>query len=159
IHFSPTLLVIAPFYAVWRDPIVLMAAQALALGLAPVPVYHLVAPRVGRAAALGLALAGLAIPNPFWAGPRAFRDANFLPVLLLATLWALGRRRTGWFLLFLAALGVREEIGLAFVLLGLYALISGRGARIALAIATLGLAWFAVAVGVVMPRFWSPGLW
>ncbi|MBI1797835.1 MAG: DUF2079 domain-containing protein [Candidatus Eisenbacteria bacterium] len=160
IHFSPTLLVIAPVYVMWRDPIVLMAAQALALGLVPVPVYHLLVPRVGRAAALVLALAVLAIPNILWAGPRDFRDASFLPALLLATLWALDRRRPGMFLLFgVAALGVREEIGLAFVVLGVYALLAGHRPRVALGIAALGLAWFAVVVGVVMPRFWSPGLW
>jgi uncharacterized membrane protein len=160
IHSSPTLLLIAPFYALRRDPIVLMAAQALALGLVPVPVYHLLAPRVGRGAALVLALAVLAIPNLFWAGARDFRDANFLPVLLLGTLCALDRHRRGLFLLLgLAALGVREEIGLAFVMLGVYALFAGHGVRIALAIAALGAAWFAVSVGWVMPHFWSPGLW
>jgi uncharacterized membrane protein len=160
IHFSPTLLLITPVYAFFRDPIVLMAAQALALGLVPVPVYALLAPRVGRGAALVLALSVLAIPNVFWAGARDFRDANLLPVLLLGALWALDQHRRGAFLLLgLLALGVREEIGLAFVLLGLYALFAGHGLRAALGIALLGVAWFVFAVMVMMPRFWSPGLW
>jgi uncharacterized membrane protein len=160
VHFSPTLLLVTPIYAIWPQPLVLIAAQALALGLVPLPLYHLLQPRVGAAAALVLSLAVLLVPNFLWAGYHDFRDANLLPVLLLGLLWALESRRLVAFLVLgLVALGVREEMGITFVMLGLYALARGRGARVAIGTAALGIVWFAIVVGLVMPRFWSPGLW
>jgi uncharacterized membrane protein len=160
IHFSPTLLLITPFYALWRDPIVLIAAQALALGLIPLPLYHLLRPRAGAAGALVLSLSVLLLPNVLWAGGRDLRDASFLPALLLGVVWALERRRMVPFLILaIAALGVREEVGPTLVVLGVYALARGHGVKVAFGIAALGAVWFATVVGLVMPRFWSPGLW
>lgn len=160
IHFSPTLLLLAPFYALWRDPLLLIAAQSLALGLIPLPLFHLLRPRTGAAGALVLSLPVLLLPNVLWAGGRDFRDASFLPVLLLGLVWALeARRRVPFLILAIAALGVREEVGPTLVVLGAYAWLRGHGFKTAFAIAALGIVWFATVVGLVMPRFWSPGLW
>jgi len=160
IHFSPTLLLIAPLYAVWPSPLLLLAFQSLALSLIPLPVYHLLRPRVGAGAAMVLALAVLAVPSFALGGPADFRDANLLPVLLLAAVWAIESRRPWLVMVFaLAALGVREDTGPTLVALGLYALVRGRGVRIAAGVALLGAAWFVVVTRFVMPAFWSEGLW
>ncbi len=160
IHFSPTLLVLLPLYALFPRPLVLLAAQALALALTVVPLYHLLKREAGPAPALVLALAVLAMPSFAWAGMRDFHDASFLPVLLLTAFWALERRRRGPFLLAaFGALGVREEMGLTLVMLGAYALLRGHGARLGLGIAALGALWMATVIRLVMPRFGSPGLW
>jgi len=160
IHFSPTLLLIAPLYAVWPSPLVLLAFQSLALSLIPLPVYHLLRPRVGAGPALVLALGVLAVPSFALGGALDFRDANLLPVLLLAAVWALENRRRVTFLVFaLAALGVREDTGLTLVALGAYALVRGMGLRVAAGVALLGAAWFAIVTRFVMPAFWSEGLW
>ena len=160
VHFSPTLLLLTPFYAMWPHPLVLLAFQSLAIALVPVPVYALLAPRVGRVAAAILGLATVALTGMLWAGPADFFDANFLPVLVLAMVWAMERRRWAWFAVFaLASLGVREEFGVTLALVGVWALFRGYGWKTSLAIAALGLVWFAVCVKLVIPQFSSPGMW
>ena len=128
LHFSPTLLVLLPFYALWPHPALLMAGQVLAIGLAPVPLYHLLRRAARPSAALCLALSLLGLPVFAWSGFVDFRDSSFLPVLLLSTLWAMEGRRWGWLALFaLATLGVREDAALTLVALAAYALAAGRG--------------------------------
>ncbi len=159
LHFSPTLLVLLPFFALWPSPIVLMVAQAVAVGLAPVPLYAMLRRRVPRSAALLLALSLLLIPVFAWSGFRDFHDSSFLPVLLLATAWAMDARQWIWLGLFgLGALGMREDVGLAFVALGAFALVSRQGARLALIMAAIGAAWFVLIPATAMKAFWAPGL-
>jgi len=159
LHFSPTLLVLLPFYALWPHPAVLMAAQALAIGLAPVPLYHLLRRHVRPSAASCLAVSLLGLPVFAWSGFVDFRDSSFLPVLLLSTLWAMESRRWGWLALFaLAALGVREDTGLIFVAMALYTLAAGRGPWPSLLLAAAGMAWLALVPKLMMGRFASPGL-
>src|SRR5262249_33712212 len=100
LHLSPTLLVLLPFFALFPHPLTLAAGQVAATALAPVPLYHLMRRRVPPSAAMLLALAPLAIPALAWSGFVDFRDSSFLPVLWLATLWALDARRWRWFALF-----------------------------------------------------------
>src|SRR5262249_49775454 len=134
LHFSPTLLVLLPFFALFPHPLTLAAGQVAATALAPVPLYHLMRRRVPPSAAMLLALAPLAIPALAWSGFVDFRDSSFLPVLWLATLWALDARRWRWFALFaLLTLGVREDAGLTLAAVGVFALVTGAGARIAVA--------------------------
>jgi len=160
VHFSPTLLVLAPLYSLWPNPQVLLASQALAIALVPVPVYALLAPKVGRVAAVLFGIAAVAMTGLMWTGPTDFFDANFLPVLVLAMVWAMERRRWGWFAIFaLAALGVREEFGVTLVFVGAWALLRGYGWKTAAAIAALGMVWFAVVLSLVIPAFSSPGMW
>jgi uncharacterized membrane protein len=160
IHFSPTLLLLVPFYSLWPTPLTLLIGQAAAVALATVPLYRLVRRDVGGAAALVLALMLLAVPNFAFAGIRDFHDANFLPVFLLGAFWALENRRWGWFVaMAIGALGVREEMGITIAMLAAYALVRRYGLKTALGIAALGLVWMAFAIRVVMPRFWSPGIW
>lgn len=160
VHFSPTLLVLAPLYSLWPDPQVLLAAQALAIALVPLPVYALLAPRTSRVAAALFGLATVAMTGLMWTGPTDLFDANFLPVLVLAMVWAMERRRWGWFAIFtLAALGVREEVGVTLVFFAVWALTRGHGWKTAAAIAILGIAWFGVVLSLVIPAFSSPGTW
>jgi len=159
LHFSPTLLVLLPFYTLWPHPIVLMAAQALAIGLAPVPLFLLLRPHARPSAALCLSVSLLGLPVFAWSGFVDFRDSSFLPVLLLSILWAMERRRWGWLALFtLAALGVREDTGLVLVALAVYALATGRGLRVSLLLAAAGMTWVALIPQLMMSRFASPGL-
>jgi uncharacterized membrane protein len=160
IHFSPTLLLLAPLYALWPNPLALVAAQALVVSLAMVPLFRLLERDMGEAGAAVFSLALLAVPNLYWAGVHDFRDANFLPVLLLAAYWALENRRHVLLVIFsLAALGVREEAGAVIAMMGLYALFRAHGWRVGLGLIGLGATWIAVVIPLMSSIFWSPGLW
>ena len=160
VHFSPTLLLLAPLYALVPDPLVLVAAQALVVALATVPLYRMLARDMGEAGAAVFALALLAVPNLYWAGVHDFRDANFLPVLLITACWALEQRRHILLAVAsVAALGVREEAGLAIAMLGVYALLRAHGWRVAFGLMALGAVWVAVVGPMMSQLFWTPVLW
>ena len=97
IHFSPTLLLLVPLYAVWPSPLSLMVAQALALALAVLPLYLLLRPHAGSLGGSLLAAGLLGLPVMARAGHNDFHDATFLPVLLLTAVWALETGRRGPF--------------------------------------------------------------
>jgi uncharacterized membrane protein len=162
VHFSPTLLLLVPLYGIWSTPWTLMVLQAAAVALIPVPLYALLRryPGAGPAPATVLAGSVLLLPALLRAGHFDFHDTAFLPVLLLTCLWALESRRPWIFLpAAIAALGVREDVAFTLVALGVYAVIRGHGWKVGLAVAGLGAAWFVATVSLVMPAFWSPGLW
>jgi uncharacterized membrane protein len=160
VHFSPTLALFVPIYALWPQPLTLMVLQALALSLAPVPLYLLLRRRAGAAGAAVMAIGLLLLPAYWRAASQDFHEATFLPLALLTTLWALETRRHGLLVLVsLLTLGVREDVSLTFVILGAYAWIRGKGWRTAAFLSGMGVAWFLLATQVFMPRFWSPGLW
>jgi hypothetical protein len=159
VRFSPALLLLAPLYALLPDPLTLAALQALAVGLAIVPLYRLLERDLGEPAAAVLAVALLAVPSVGGAGLHDFRDAAFLPALLLAVCWALEyRRHVLLAIAAVAALGVREDAALALVMLGVYSLLRARGWRVSLGLAALGAAWVVAVVPLATPFFWTPGL-
>lgn len=160
VHFSPTLLLLAPLYALYPNPITLVAAQALVVALAMVPLYRMLERDMGEAGAAVCSLALLAVPNLYWAGVHDFRDANFLPVLLLTAYFALEHRRH--ILLVIAsigALGVREEAGLVIGMMGVYALLRSHGWRVAFGLMALGALWTGIVIPMMSSLFWTPGLW
>jgi predicted membrane protein DUF2079 len=160
VHFSPTLLLLAPLYALWPSPLVLVAAQALVVALAMVPLYRLLERDMGEAGAAACSLALLAVPNLYWAGVHDFRDANFLPALLLLAYWALeNRRHARLAVVALAALGVREEAALVIAMMGVYALFRAHGWRVGLGLIALGGLWIGAVIPTLSSLFWSPGLW
>jgi Predicted membrane protein (DUF2079) len=159
VHFSPTLLPLALPYAIWPTALTMQAANAIALGLMPLPLFAMLKPRTGPGAAVILALAALLVPNFVLAGVRDMRFAGFLPVLLFTTVWALEQRRwPAMWIAAVAALGVREDTGLVIVFLGLYALVSGNSRKAAWGLMALGAVWFVVVANVVMPRLGTPSL-
>jgi uncharacterized membrane protein len=160
IHFSPTLLIAAPIYALLPSPMVLLVLQSLALSLIPLPVFLIARERVSNSAALLLALATLAIPSFALGGPLDFRDQSLLPVLLLSVVWAIETKRVRLAFVFaLAALGVREDTGLTLAILGVYAMFRRAGVKVGLGMMALGIGWFVLATKLVIPHFSSPGLW
>ena len=159
IHFSPALLILAPFYSLWPKPVVLVVAQAVVLALAMLPLAALLRPHAGRGVAALLSIALLLVPIFAFGAARDFHDSNFLPAPLLAATLAMERRGWPWFALFAAlALGVREDAGLVLAALGVVALCRGLGWRAALAIAGSGLLWTVAVTRLVMPRFASAGM-
>src|SRR6185295_12649096 len=113
VHFSPTLLLVTPFFALRPDARTLMAAQSAALALGAIPLFALLRRRTGGAGALLLAGAMLVTPLFALAGGGDFHDSCFLVAPLLASVWALEAGRRRWLAVFVVLLlGVREDTGL-----------------------------------------------
>jgi len=151
-HFHPVLLVLVPGYWLFASPVVLLVAQALLLA-AVVPLGFLLARQLGMppwpAVALSVALG--AHPGFTTAALFEFHEVAFAPALLLATVLLAERRRWGWYWLALALLlATKETMALYAALFGV-TLTLRRQWTIGLATLGVGLGYFLVVTGVVMP--------
>ena len=158
-HVDPLLVVFAPVWALWPAPSLLLVVQAAAVSLGAVAVYLLARRRLGsEAAALGFAVAYLLSPAMGWMVLADFHAVAFATPLLAFAFWALDDDRLLAFVVLAAlAAATKEHVALGIAGLGLwYAIARGRVA-VGAAIAGASLAWTAIAVGVVLPRFSPSG--
>ncbi len=149
-HFDPILVLFAPLWLVWPSPEALLVAQAVALALGALPVFWLARKQLdSERAGLGFALAYLLFPATQWVALSEFHPVALACPLLLFAFWFLDEDRLLPFAICAAlACTTKEEIPLAVAGLGLwYALARKRRvAGIAIAIAGVGLAAFALGV-------------
>jgi uncharacterized membrane protein len=150
-HFQPILALLAPVYWLWSDPRALLVVQSAALAAASVPLALWARRELGSGAALALQVTYLG----FWAVLAGnlfdFHDIALAAPALAVALYGLVERRDG--LLVggaLAAALTREDMALTVAALGLVAVIRGRR-RLGAAIAAASIAWFVLAVNVVIP--------
>jgi len=154
-HVDPILVVFAPLWWIWPSPDLLLAAQALALGLGALPVFWLARKHLGSArAGLGFALAYLLYPATGWLALNEFHPVALATPLLLFAFWYLDEDRLVAFVPFaVAAAACKEEIPFVLAGFGVWYAVSHRRWRAGAAIVVLGVAWAAVATTVVIPHF------
>ncbi len=152
-HFSPLLVVFAPFYRVFPDPATLLVGQALLVGFSVAVVARTAMRHLGGAAGLAVAVAyGLS-----W-GIQSAINFDFHEVCLAAPLLALAGEaylscRWGRVALWSGLLLlVKEDFGFTVAALGLCLLVAG-ARRWGAALVAGGLAGFVVTVVVVVPAF------
>jgi uncharacterized membrane protein len=153
-HVDPIIAVFALPWLVWPDPAVLLIGQAVLVALSAWAVYRLGLRLLGDPAAAALcAAAALLYPPLQFAALDEFHPVTLaIPFLLFAFAFLEEDRR--WLalpFLVLAAL-CKEDIPLVIALMGLYFALRKRRAWPLLI--TLGaVAYFLLAVGVVIPHF------
>jgi uncharacterized membrane protein len=154
-HFDPILVAFAPLWWLWPHASLLLVAQAFAIALGAVPVYLLATKHLGSAhAGVGFALAYLVYPATTWLTLNEFHPVAFATPLLLLGFWYLDEDRFWPFVACAVAASLcKEEVPLVVAAMGVwYALARGR-VREGLSVAAAGVAWTALAVGVVIPHF------
>jgi uncharacterized membrane protein len=152
-HFQPILLLLAPLYALWSDPRLLLAAQAVLVASAGSPLYLW----LRRRTAAEVALLVLASYLSFWAVLAGvlfdFHELAFAaPILALGVFAALERRDALLWAATGLAMLVREDLPLTFAALGAYVALAQRRKRVGLAVAAVSVGWFLFAVNVVVPE-------
>jgi uncharacterized membrane protein len=154
-HVDPILVLFAPLWWIWPSPHMLLAVQALVIALGAVPVFllarkHLASPQ----AALGFALAYLLYPATGWLTLNEFHPVALAAPLLLFAFWYLDEERLLPFAVFaLAAATCKEEIALVVAGFGIWYAVAHRSWAAGTAIALVGGAWAAVAIGIVIPHY------
>ncbi|MFI5934215.1 DUF2079 domain-containing protein [Actinoplanes sp. NPDC051494] len=155
-HFSPILVVLAPFYRVFPSPLTLLVAQAVLLAVAVVPIAGLAHRTLGPRAAVVIGTGyGLS-----WGIAQAvgfdFHEICFAVPLLAASLAALaGHRHRVAALWALPLVLVKEDLGLTVAVVGV--LIAVRGSRrTGWSLAAAGVTGTLLAVLVVVPAL-NPG--
>ena len=155
-HVDPVLVLFAPLWMVWSSPEMLLVAQAVIVATGALPAFWLGRRWLGddRLAVAGAA-AYLLYPALGNATLFDFHPVTLAAPLLLYCIWAVEESR--WVTLAvcatLAAL-CQEQVGLLIAALGVWAWFRHPGHRRAAgALVVGGVAWVAVAVGVIMPVF------
>ncbi|MFE7316367.1 DUF2079 domain-containing protein [Streptomyces sp. NPDC057555] len=158
-HFSPVLVLLAPFYRLLPSPLTLLTAQAALFALSAIPVTRAAARHLGRRRGLALGLAyGLS-----WGVQRAvdfdFHEIAFAVPLLAFALDAALRGRWNTAVCWAAPLVlVKEDLGVTAAAVGALALIrTRRAAPLPLALVAFGLTATAVTLGLVIPAFNGSG--
>jgi uncharacterized membrane protein len=89
-----------------------------------------------------------------------FYEFHFGPFALAFALWAVDMLDAGrpvlFAVFFALALGCREEVAVAFAVLGVYLMLRGQHARAAVAMTLVSIAYFLIIKLAVMPRFEGP---
>ena len=157
-HVDPILALFALPWLVWPSPVMLLVAQALIVALAAWPAYRLGRRFLGDPrAAFIMAAALLLYPPTQRAVLDGFHPVTLvLPFLLFAFLYLEEDRP--WVavpFLLLAAL-CKEEIPLLLAMMGLYFALRKRRWW-PLLITGVAIAWFVVAVAVVIPHYQAGG--
>ncbi|MGZ3562438.1 MAG: DUF2079 domain-containing protein [Vulcanimicrobiaceae bacterium] len=177
-HWSPALAALWPFVAIGHGVLALQVFQAAATVAAAPLLYAIARPYVTERLAYRTGLLTLLYPPLLAVGFDEFHELGLLTPLVLGMFLAADRSRWGWFALCaLAAIGLREDVclelvvlGIAFALIGLRPASDGSGlldgapraprmlaaAGVALAVAAAGaLALYAF---VILPHLgsWRP---
>jgi len=121
-HFSPILVLLVPFYAVYPSPETLLVLQSFIIALGAVPVYYLARDELGENFGLLFAVLYLTYPALIGANLFDFHVEAFAPVTILFTIYFLKKRNPKLFALSLIlALMSLEYVGFMTILIALYA--------------------------------------
>jgi uncharacterized membrane protein len=158
-HVDPILGVFGPLWWIWPSPDLLLVTQALAVASGAWPVFLLARKHLGSSrAALGFGLAYLLYPATGWLTLNEFHPVSLATPLLLFAFWYLDNDRLLPFgLCAVAAAACKEEIGLVAAGFGIWYALARRRRLAGMAIAVLGVAWSAIAIGVVIPHYHATG--
>jgi uncharacterized membrane protein len=162
-HVEPILVPLSLIYLVWEDVRALLIFQTAAIALGALPVYWLArdellgancSPSAARLAGLGLALVYLLFPGLQAANLTEFHATTLVVTPMLMALYCArqGRYASMW-LWAVVVMVVKEEMPLLTFMLGLWLLFSGKQRKQGLALAAASLAWCAVAVFLITPRY------
>ncbi|WP_328603415.1 DUF2079 domain-containing protein [Amycolatopsis sp. NBC_00345] len=156
-HFSPVLVLLAPFYLVWPSPATLLVAQAALLAVSVIPVsrsaIRVLGPGRGAAIGVGYVLSTGLLETM----THDFHEICFAVPLLAFAGERLLRRQWGWAVGFAVPLVlVKEDLPMTLAVLGLYLVWQGQR-RLGWATAAFGVLATVVIVRVVLPAINGSG--
>jgi uncharacterized membrane protein len=154
-HVSPILILLAPLYRLWADPILLLVLQTAALASGAIATYRIARhvlssnPLATVFAFAYLAYQPLRQVNTFDFHPEALAT----PLLLFAFDALLHRRRATCSLLLALAILCKEDVAAGVCAFGVYTALFRRERLFGGAIAFVGLAAFVLDLWVIAPHF------
>ena len=121
VHFSPILLFVVPFYAVYPHPETLLVLQSFVIALGVVPLYFLAKDKLSERLAFLVAASYLINPLVIGANLFDFHFEAFIPVTLFSTIYFLKKRNLKLYVfsLFLSLM-VHEYVAFFAVLIMAY---------------------------------------
>ena len=154
-HFHPIILLIVPFYWLKSDVRWLFIIQAAVVSAGVFPIFGIARDKLkSNFAGLCFAFSWL-----FYLGIQHAIRFGFYPETLAITFLAFAlsyffQKKIIWYFIFvILALVCKENISLYIAFLGIWILIFTRQRWLGLATIILGLAWFKLIIGFLMPHF------
>jgi uncharacterized membrane protein len=154
-HFSPVLLLFAPFYWAWADPRVLLILYSAVMALGAVPIYLLALYRLHSPAA-GVILGAVYLLYPAVQHPAAgdFHESLLIATPFLFAFLFLERGAYGKCLLCsLLTLMCKEDAGVLVGMLGAYIWWKKGQKRLGLGLMAGAFLWTAASIGFIMPYY------
>ncbi|MHC4713400.1 MAG: DUF2079 domain-containing protein [Planctomycetota bacterium] len=151
-HLDLALVFYLPFYALRRDPRVLLVVQTAALALAGWPLYLLAKEVTGRASRAGaLVIVYLLYPMLGAGNLHDFHSVSLTPLFFFSALYFMRRGRWRWYWVFIVLLlCVKETEAILVLAAGLYLLSRKDFARGGVTV-VLALAWVTAALYLAIP--------
>jgi uncharacterized membrane protein len=152
-HFTPALLFLTPFYALFPSPATLLVLQTVLLALGAVPVYWLARDKLGKEAGVVFAAVYLLFPSLQTINMFEFHPIALATTPLLFAFYYLdkGSYKPGLLVLALAML-CQEEVSLVVVMFGIYLAVTKRKWPLAASLVSAGLTWFILTFLVIIPH-------
>ena len=121
VHFSPILIFVVPFYAIYPHPETLLVLQSFVIALGVVPLYFLAKDKLSQRSALLLSASYLINPLILVGNLYDFHFEAFIPVTLFSTIYFLEKRNLKLYTLsVLLSLMVHEYMAIFTILLMVY---------------------------------------
>jgi len=149
-HFELIILLLSPFYFIFKSPITLIFLQTLFIGLAAWPIYLITKNILSKSWALFFSCAFLLNPFVINANFFEFHALSFCIFFLLFVFYFYQKNKFWPYLFFcLFSLLIREDIALIIIGFGLLAIVEKRNLKWILAPILAGGIWFAVAFNLI----------
>lgn len=154
-HFSPILILFAPFYRLWDHPGLLIFLQNFILVLGAIPVYLMAVDSLrSPVAGLTLGVAYLLYPALQHSAVGDFHESLLLATPLLYTFMYLKRQNHSRFVVCcVLAVMCKEDATLPVGMLGAYTWWKEGEKRLGFGVMVGALVWFAVSFWVIMPYY------
>lgn len=154
-HFSPILLLLAPVYALYQDPLTLQFVMAAAMAGAGWLVFRLAEETLDDGwLGLAFAVSWLLLPATLQAQWHGFKMDLLQPPLVVGAVLAARRRSGRWFLLCVALLwATKEDTCIVTAVLGLWAWRTCGFRRLGPAVAVAAVLYGVVVLGWVIPAY------
>ena len=126
VHFSPTLFLCLPFYAIYQSPVTLLVVQAIVVALGGVPLYYLARKEFGSPA-YSIVFTALYLLYPALHGANLydFHPEAFVPLFGFTAIYFFRNEKWGKYLVFLLLLlMVKEDMALVAMGIGFYGLLN-----------------------------------
>ena len=158
VHFSPSLLLLTPFYAIFQSPYTLLLLQVLALTAGAFPIFEIAKRKLPEPFPLLLAAGYLLSPSLHWITTYDFHEiAFFVPSFLFAWNALESGKLNAAAVFFSLAAGTKEDAILAVLFAGLAIMAMNRGdkrlRKFGALLAILSLIYFTAVTKIFMPSF------
>ena len=158
IHFSPTLLLLVPFYAIFQSPYTLLLLQVLSLMIGAFPIFKIAKRRLSDPFPMILTTGYLLFPSLHWITTYDFHEiAFFIPLFLFAWNYLESNKLPVAAIFFALAAGTKEDAVLAVLFGGIAIAILNKSDKsirnFGILLITASLIYFWAVTNIFMPAF------